>query len=111
MNEDRSGKVVETWVCQNLGSLVDLNPDCEMWQYRDSNKREIDFVIERSDGSMLGIEVKAGASLGAEDFKHLKWFAKTLAKGDFTGIVLYSGQNVLRFGEGFYAVPFAALAC
>ena len=53
-------------------------------------------------------EVKAGqASLG--DFKHLKWFAANLAKGQFTGVVLYSGTNTLRFGEGFYAVPLAAL--
>ncbi|MBP5321067.1 MAG: ATP-binding protein [Kiritimatiellae bacterium] len=111
MNDDRSRKVVETWVCQNLATLVDLNPDCELWQYRDSNKREIDFVVERSDGAILGIEVKSGSSLGADDFKHLKWFAKNLAKGSFTGIVLYAGQNLLRFGEGFYAVPFAALAC
>ena len=36
-------------------------------------------------------------------------FAKNLAKGEFTGVVLYSGEHSLRFGEGFYAVPLAAL--
>ena len=46
---------------------------------------------------------------GPEDFKHLKWFAKNLAKGEFTGVVLYSGEHTLRFGEGFYAVPLAVL--
>ena len=61
------------------------------------------------DGALLGIEVKAGqASSG--DFKHLKWFAANLAKGrPFTGIVLYSGEQTLSFGNGFYAVPLAAL--
>ena len=45
-----------------------------------------------------------------DDFKHLKWFAANLAKEQqFTGIVLYSGDHTLRFGEGFYAVPLAAL--
>ena len=77
-------------------------------QYRDDSKREIDFVVERNDGAILGIEVKGGqASL--DDFKTLKWFAKNLAKTPFTGIVLYSGSKTLRFGEGFYAVPFSAL--
>ena len=57
---------------------------------------------------MIGVEVKAGqASL--EDFKHLKWFASNIAKTEFTGVVLYSGSNTLRFGDGFYAVPFSAL--
>ena len=109
MNDDRSGKVIETWAYQNLASLADLGCDYELSQYRDSKKREIDFIVERPDGAMLGIEVKSGSSFGAEEFKHLKWFANNLAKGDFTGIVLYSGEHTLRFGEGFYAVPLAAL--
>lgn len=108
-NDDRSGKLMETWVYQNLAALADLNIDYNIFHYRDSLKREIDFIVERSDGAMLGIEVKSGSSLGAADFKHLKWFAKNLAKGEFTGIVLYSGEHALRFGEGFYAVPLAAL--
>ena len=58
----------------------------------------------------VGIKGKAGSSLGKDDFKHLKWFAANLAKEhQFTGIVLYSGDHTLRFGEGFYAVPLAAL--
>ena len=109
MNDDRSGKIMENWVYQNLASMADRDPTYEISQYRDSNKREIDFMVERSDGALLGIEVKAGSALGAGDFKHLKWFAKSLAKGEFTGIVLYSGEHTLRFGEGFYAVPLSAL--
>lgn len=38
-----------------------------------------------------------------------KRFAENLAPAGFTGIVLYSGSQTLRFGEGFYAVPLAAL--
>lgn len=34
------------------------------------NKREIDFIVERNDGAMLGIEVKSGSALGPNDFKH-----------------------------------------
>ena len=109
MNDDRSGKMMETWVYQNLASLVDRDSDYEILQYRDSNKREIDFIVERNDGAMLGIEVKSGSALGPNDFKHLKWFAKNLAKGEFTGVVLYSGEHSLRFGEGFFAVPLAVL--
>ena len=77
--------------------------------YRGNRKREIDFMVERKDGAVLGIEVKAGQA-SPDDFKHLKWFAANLAKErQFTGIVLYSGEHTLRFGEGFYAVPLAAL--
>ena len=82
--------------------------DVELSHYRDNKKREIDFMAERSDGALLGIEVKAG-NVSHSDFAHLKWFAENLAHTPFTGIVLYSGTETLRFGEGFYAVPLSAL--
>ena len=109
IEEGKNGKLVETWVYNQLAAIAETGLDYSISHYRDSNKREIDFIVERRDGALLGIEVKAGSTLGAEDFKHLKWFAKNLAKGEFTGIVLYSGERTLRFGEGFYAVPLAAL--
>lgn len=108
LDEQRNGHFVETWVYQQLAALAEVSGDVAISQYRDSKKREIDFLVERAGGDLLGIEVKAGTA-SADDFKHLKWFAANLAPGRFTGIVLYSGQNVLRFGEGFYAVPLVAL--
>ena len=52
----------------------------------------------------------AGAGIGKDDFKHIKWFGDNLAKGrNFTGIVLYAGDRTLSFGEGLKAVPIAAL--
>lgn len=109
MDESRNGKLIETWVYQQLAAVAEAEGGYTLSHYRDNRKREIDFMVERKDGAMLGIEVKAGqASPG--DFKHLKWFAANLAKErPFTGIVLYSGEQTLRFGEGFYAVPLAAL--
>lgn len=108
LDEQRNGHFVETWVYHQLASLAAASGGYAISQYRDTKKREIDFLVERPGGGLLGIEVKAGiASLS--DFKHLKWFAANLAPAEFTGIVLYSGSNVLRFGEGFYAVPLSAL--
>ena len=109
IDENKNGKLVETWVYNQLAAIAETGLDYSISHYRDSSKREIDFVVERRDGALLGVEVKAGAAIGPADFKHLKWFARNLAKGEFTGIVLYSGEHTLRFGEGFYAVPLAAL--
>ena len=41
--------------------------------YRDSDKREIDFIVERDDGRCAGIEIKCGSVVSLEDFKHLKF--------------------------------------
>jgi hypothetical protein len=108
---DRSGKLIETFAYNELASLVDTsNGLYDLKHYRDRQKREIDFLIEREDGALLGIEIKAGSNLGNSDFKHLKWFNENLAKKRaFTGIILYSGEHIASFGEGMLAVPFGCL--
>ena len=108
LDEGRNGKFIESWVYQQLAAIAEASGEYEISHYRDNNKREIDFIVERGDGATLGIEVKAG-SVGKGDFNHLKWFSSNLAKGDFKGVVLYSGKNFLSFGENLFAVPLSAL--
>jgi len=110
LDENKNGKFVESWVYQQLAAIAEASGEYEISHYRDNNKREIDFIVERSDGDILGVEVKAG-SVGKSDFNHLKWFAANLAKGRFTGVVLYSGKDVLSFAENMLAVPLSALGC
>lgn len=108
-DDDVCGKLVETWAYHEVAALVDMWPEYELTQYRDSDKREIDFLVKGADGQLLGIEVKSG-TVGEGDFKHLKWFATHLARSRFTGVVLYSGRDVLSFGNDMFAVPLSALA-
>jgi len=89
--------------------IVDLHSGCELTQYRDSDKHEIDFLLKGDNDRLVGIEVKSGTAC-SDDFKHLKWFASRFKIERFTGIVLYSGSKVMRFGNGMYAVPLSALA-
>jgi len=110
LDSDLSGKLVESWVYHELAALADAEGGCMISQYRDKNKREVDFVIENEKGALLGVEVKAGSNVGKEDFKHLKWFGENMAQKSYTGIVLYTGEHVQRFGEGYYAVPMSSLA-
>lgn len=108
LDESKNGKFIESWVYQQLAAIAEVSQEYEITHYRDNNKREIDFIVERTDGATLGVEVKAGA-VSEGDFKHLKWFGSNLAKGEFTGIVLYSGKDVLSFGPNLLAVPLSAL--
>lgn len=108
LDESKNGKFIESWVYQQLVAIAEVSGEYEISHYRDNNKREIDFIVERTDGAMIGVEVKSGA-VSMSDFKHLKWFKNNLTKDKFTGIVLYSGKDTLSFGEGLYAVPLSAL--
>jgi len=111
MNNDRSGKLMETFVFQELSAQVDLENKYNLFQYRDRLDREIDFLVERDDGALLGIEVKAGHSVSKDDFKSQKWFEENIVKFQkpYVGIILYSGDRTVSFEENMLAVPTAAL--
>jgi predicted AAA+ superfamily ATPase len=111
LDADRIGKLIETFIFNELAALVDVsNSKYELFHYRDRERREIDFIIERDDQALLGIEIKAASSISAADFKHLKWFRDNIAKNRlFIGIVLYAGELAGKMGENLWAVPFSAL--
>lgn len=111
MDADRLGKLFETFAFNEIAAQVDVSDGTyKLFHYRDRERREIDFLVEREDQALLGIEVKASASVQKEDFKHLKWFKDNLAKGrPFTGIVLYAGESSGSMGEDMWAVPFYEL--
>jgi len=111
LNADRIGKLFETFVFAELSAQLDMGDgEYSLFHYHDREKREIDFLVERDDGALLGIEVKASLSFQKSDFKHLKWFRDNLA-GDhpFVGIVLYAGKIHGSMGKNLHAVPFGTL--
>ena len=111
MNNDRSGKLIETFVFQELIAHIDMDNKYKLFQYRDRQNREIDFLVERDDGALLGIEVKAGHNVSKDDLKAQKWFEENILKNKqkYTGIILYSGDRTIQFEENKLAVPTAAL--
>ena len=108
---EKNGKLIESFVYQQLIICAEANDDgCKIYYYRDAQQREIDFIIEYPNGHMLGIEVKAGTHITRESFKHLNWFKNTLVDASkFQGIILYTGEQVLPFGDGMLAVPISSL--
>lgn len=111
LDADRSGKLIETFVFNEIAAQIDASDgEYELFHYRDREQREIDLLIEREDHALLGIEVKAGSAIGPSDFKHLKWFKENIAKKrPFVGVVLYAGELAGSMGKNLWAVPFTYL--
>ena len=109
-DQDRCGKIIETFVFTQLAALCDMQNSFLLRHYRDRAGREIDFVIENDQGEILGIEVKSGSNFSPSDARHLHWFKANIAKDKtFIGIILYTGEHTLSLGSDIYAVPMSAL--
>lgn len=107
----RWGATLETWVHAELRKTLSLHPD-EGWflsHYRDKDQVEVDFVLESSLRQLIGIEVKASATVNAGDFKGLKRLKGLAGDAFVTGLLLYDGAQALPFGDGLWAIPLSAL--
>ena len=104
------GHVVENFVASELRKLLSFSGiRAELRYFRTDSGKEVDFVLERPDGSLAGIEVKTSDHVNSDDFKGLETL-RHITKDDFIcGVVLYAGNNVVSFGEGLLAVPLSCL--
>lgn len=83
-----------------------------LYHFRDKQKNEVDIVLERSDGTIIGIEVKASASVNKADFKGLGKLAEFAEERFKQGYLFYAGQQILPFRWGddrFFALPLGLL--
>ena len=69
---------------------------------------EVDVVIENERGQLVGVEVKASATVTAADFAGLRRLQRG-AREFVVGYVMYDGARVLPFGDGMYAMPISAM--
>ncbi len=77
-----------------------------LFHYRHYSGEEVDFLLEGSGRKrIVGIEVKAAATVQPSDFKGLRALSESLGRTFHRGIVLYMGQQVVPFAENLHAVP------
>jgi len=67
--------------------------------------KETDFVIERDNGETIAIEIKLDSTLNETDFKNLELCRNTIGNKFKKGIVLYTGEDLVPFGNKLWAVP------
>ena len=106
----RFGHVLETFVFGELLKHAATSDDrYSLMYYRDTEKVEVDIVIENAKGQLVGVEIKAAATVKASDFHGLKKLADLAGKQFKMGVLLYDGHETLPVGEGLWAAPISTL--
>jgi uncharacterized protein len=104
------GPLLESFVFSELIKGVAWAKErVSIFHYRDKDQLEVDFVLENTLGQVVGIEVKAGASVTQRDFRGLQRVASAAGSAFVQGILLYHGQHTLSFGHNLRAVPLPTL--
>ena len=112
LTRDRSmlGSLLESFVLQELrrqasGRQIPI----AFYHFRDRDNFEVDIVLEQGANNIVGIEVKAAATVHEGDLRGLRKLREAAGKNFVAGVVLYDGSATIRFGESLFAVPIRTL--
>jgi predicted AAA+ superfamily ATPase len=104
------GALVENFAVVELMKLAECSETRpSLFHFRTSSGQEVDVVLESRRHDLVGVEIKAAATVGDADFRGLRSLAEMAGKRLRAGVVLYAGRETLPFGERMWAVPLAAL--
>ena len=109
-NRGEFGALLESFVFSEVlklmtGSDLRLTP----YHFRDQQMHEVDIVLERDDGMIVGIEVKAAATVKSGDFAGLRTLAEACNDRFAFGVVLYDSADFVPFGDRLAAAPLSSL--
>lgn len=104
------GSLLETFVAMELRKAAGWGEEAvQMFHYRTQSGQEVDVLLENGRGQLVGIEVKASSTVTSGDFASLRAVAEAVGDSFVRGMVLYTGSQVIPFGERMHAVPLSIL--
>ncbi len=104
------GPILESFVHAELLKLATWSDDeLRVSHYRGKERHEVDIVLEDRRGRVVGIEIKASATVTAADFKGMRMLAEECGDGFVLGLVLYDSAVTVPFADRMFAAPLSGL--
>lgn len=104
------GPLLESFVLMEIRKQVGWSRTIpSLCHYRTQTGQEVDLVLEDASGRIVGVEIKAGASVQERDVRALHELSDALGKRFVRGVVLYLGETFVPFSDKILAVPLPAL--
>jgi uncharacterized protein len=106
----RFGLVLENFVfAELLKHASTAEGEYGLLYYRDHDQIEVDVVIENTAGQIVGVEIKAAATVRESDLRGLKRLATVGGDAFRMGVILYDGTENLPLGARLRAAPLSTL--
>ena len=104
------GELLESFAFSEILKLMTAS-DLQLtpYHFRDQQMHEVDIVLERDDGMIAGIEIKATATVRSGDFAGLRTLAEACGERFSHGVVLYDSTELVPFGDRMVAAPLSCL--
>ena len=104
------GHILENYVAMELVKQLSYKfLQLQLFHYRTISGEVVDFILEATDGSIIGIEVKSSSQFSEKSVKGLSQLKEQFKDKFKIGVVLYQGTQVLPIEPDIYAVPLGYL--
>lgn len=106
------GRLFENYVVLELFKYSSWSDEyVKLYHFRSQTGQEVDVVIEGGARRVVGIEIKLSASPSFKDFAGLKVLREHLGAKFVSGLLIYTGTEIVPFGDRLFAIPVSALGC
>lgn len=106
----RFGPLLETIVVSEILKLASWSEvRCTLSHFRTKDQDEVDVVLEDRRGRIVGIEVKASATVRPKDFNGLRRLREAAGDKFMRGLVLHDHDRVTPIDKNLHAAPVSAL--
>lgn len=104
------GQVFENFVVMELVKQATWSSESvKLYHYRTHDQKEVDIVLESPSGKVIGVEIKLSSIVRKDDLKGLISLKEYCGDDFHKGIIFYTGDKALPFGDSFTALPITAL--
>lgn len=110
-DEALAGGLFEGFVRMELvkqAEWSDARPNVMHFRSR-AGGREVDAVLERRGGQVVGVEMKTSTSFHPRDFRGLEELRESKGDDFVAGVLIHTGEQTLPFGDRLWALPVSAL--
>lgn len=110
LDHNKAGFLLENFIVMELRKQQAWSETLPgLYHFRTSGQKEVDVVLEAPDGRIVGIESKSSSEVSASDFNGMKELAALAGEQFHRGVLLYTGQETVSFGDKLTAMPVSAL--
>ena len=100
------GHLLETFCVGELLKQVSwMEAPAQAGHWRTHDGDEVDVVLERDDGALAGVEVKAGERVSAAQFRSLRKLREAFGERFLGGVVLHLGGRAYTQEDRLHAIP------
>ena len=105
-HRQRLGPLLRSFVYGEIAKAIALADEMtRVSHFRDKDGVQVDLVLERSPGTVVGIGIKAGATAHPGDFTGLRRLGAATGDSFACGILVHDGDRIQQASDRLFAMP------